>query len=155
MANLLSLNGHMSSHLDTIHLKVSTHAYFALLFHSTWSKYKNSKNKFLWHHHFGTLLGSEAWFPPPIIKRCFGKFCLLPASLMTFTEILQLARKYCKLLEIVLYAKKLISAIKGKPSFDFHPLPQKILSIQRQCIHGCYCFAISRVEHQQILLQYT
>ena len=34
MASLLSLNGHISSHFDTIHLKLSTYAYFALLFHS-------------------------------------------------------------------------------------------------------------------------
>ena len=47
MASLLSLNGHMSSHFDTIHLKLSTHAYFALLFHSMLSEYKNSKNEFL------------------------------------------------------------------------------------------------------------
>ena len=47
MASLLSLNCHMSSHLDTIHLKLLTHAYFALLFHSILSKYENSKNKIL------------------------------------------------------------------------------------------------------------
>ena len=47
MASLLSLNGHISSHFDTIHLKLSTHGYFALLFHSISSEYENSKNKFL------------------------------------------------------------------------------------------------------------
>ena len=47
MASLLSFNGHMSPHFDTIHLKVSTHAYFALLFHSTLSEYENSEIKFL------------------------------------------------------------------------------------------------------------
>ena len=36
----------MSSHFDTIHVKLSTHAYFALLFHSMLSEYENSKNKF-------------------------------------------------------------------------------------------------------------
>ena len=46
MASLLSLNGHMSSHFDTIHLKLSTHAYFALLFHSMLSEYENSKINF-------------------------------------------------------------------------------------------------------------
>ena len=46
MASLLPLNGHMSSYFDTIHLKLSTHAYFALLFHSMLSDYENSKNKF-------------------------------------------------------------------------------------------------------------
>ena len=47
MASLLSLNGHMSSHFDTIHLQLSTHAYFALLFHSMLSEYENSENKVL------------------------------------------------------------------------------------------------------------
>ena len=47
MASLLSLNGHMSSHFDIIHLKLSTHAYFAVPFHVMWSKYENSKNRFL------------------------------------------------------------------------------------------------------------
>ena len=36
----------MSSHFDTIHSKLSTHAYFALLFHSMLSENENSKNKF-------------------------------------------------------------------------------------------------------------
>ena len=47
MVSLLSLNGHMSSHFDIIHLKLPKHAYFALLFHSMLSEYENSKNKFL------------------------------------------------------------------------------------------------------------
>ena len=47
MANLLSLKGHISSHFDTIHFKLSTHAYFPLLFHSMWSKTENFKNRFL------------------------------------------------------------------------------------------------------------
>ena len=47
MASLMSLNGHMSSHFDTIHLKLSTHAYFALLFQSMLSEYGSSKSKFL------------------------------------------------------------------------------------------------------------
>ena len=47
MANLLPLNGHMSSHFDTIHLTLSTHAYFAVLFRAMRSKYGNSKNIFL------------------------------------------------------------------------------------------------------------
>ena len=47
MASLLSLNRHVSSHLDNIHLKLSTYAHFALLFHSMLSEYENSKNKFL------------------------------------------------------------------------------------------------------------
>ena len=47
MASLLSLNGHMSSQFDTIHLKLSKHAYFTLLFHSMLPEYENSKHKFL------------------------------------------------------------------------------------------------------------
>ena len=46
MARLLSSNAHTSSNLNTIHLKISTHAYFTVLFHSKWSKYKNSKIDF-------------------------------------------------------------------------------------------------------------
>ena len=46
MASLLSSNGHMSSHFDTIHVKLSTHAYFALFFHTMLSDYETSKNKF-------------------------------------------------------------------------------------------------------------
>ena len=46
MASLLSLNGHILSHFDTIHSKLPTHVYFAVPFHSMWSKYKNSKNTF-------------------------------------------------------------------------------------------------------------
>ena len=42
MARLLSLNGRISSNFDTIHLKLSTHAYFTVFFHSTWSEYINS-----------------------------------------------------------------------------------------------------------------
>ena len=47
MASLLPLNGHTLSHFDTIRLALSTHAYFAVLFHAMWSKYENSKNRFL------------------------------------------------------------------------------------------------------------
>ena len=46
MTSSLSLNGHISFHFYTIHLKLSTHAYFPVLFHSMWSKYENSKNTF-------------------------------------------------------------------------------------------------------------
>ena len=44
----------MSSNFDSIHLKLQTYAYFALLFHSMLSEYENSKNKLLLRHHFGT-----------------------------------------------------------------------------------------------------
>ena len=47
MSILLSSNGHISSHLDTTHLKLSTHDYFMVLFHSMWLKYEKSKNIFL------------------------------------------------------------------------------------------------------------
>ena len=46
VVSLLSFNGHVSSHFDTIYLKLSAHAYFTALFHSMWSKCKNSKNRF-------------------------------------------------------------------------------------------------------------
>ena len=42
MVRLLSSNADTSSNLNTIHLKISTHAYFTVLFHSTWSEYKNT-----------------------------------------------------------------------------------------------------------------
>ena len=46
MASLLSSNDHISSHFDTTHLKLSTHDYFMVLFHSMWLKYENSENTF-------------------------------------------------------------------------------------------------------------
>ena len=36
----------MSSHFDTIHLKVLIHDYLALIIHSMLSEYEKSKNKF-------------------------------------------------------------------------------------------------------------
>ena len=36
----------MASNFDTIHLKLSTDSYFALLFHPMLSEYENSKKKF-------------------------------------------------------------------------------------------------------------
>ena len=47
MASLLSLNDHISSNCETIHLKMSMLDYLMVLFHSMWSKYENSDNRFL------------------------------------------------------------------------------------------------------------
>ena len=41
-----SSNDPVSSHFGTIRLKLSTNAYFVVLFHSMWSKYENSKSRF-------------------------------------------------------------------------------------------------------------
>ena len=45
MASFLSSNG-ISSYFDNILPKLSIYAYFMMLSHSMWSKYKNSKNSF-------------------------------------------------------------------------------------------------------------
>ena len=44
MARCLSSNGRISVHFDDIHLRLSTHGYFEVCFHSMFSKYENSKN---------------------------------------------------------------------------------------------------------------
>ena len=43
MASLLSSNDCILVHFDNIHLKLSTHIYFEVCFHSILSKYENSK----------------------------------------------------------------------------------------------------------------
>jgi len=47
MASFLALNGCISVYFEKLHLKLSTHAYFEMHFHSILSKYENSKNRFL------------------------------------------------------------------------------------------------------------
>ena len=44
MSGLLPLNGRISSNFDNNRLELSAHAYFMVLFHSMWTKYKNSNN---------------------------------------------------------------------------------------------------------------
>ena len=46
MASILLSNGRILAQLDKIHLKFSTHAYFAVRFHPMLSKYEISKNSF-------------------------------------------------------------------------------------------------------------
>ena len=45
-ASFLSSNGRILAHLDNSNLKLSTHAYFEMRFHSMLSRYENSKGKF-------------------------------------------------------------------------------------------------------------
>ena len=46
MTGFLSSNGRISVQFDDIDLKFSPHAYFKVRFHSTLSKYENSKTRF-------------------------------------------------------------------------------------------------------------
>ena len=45
--SFLFANGRISTHFDDIHMKLSTHCYFEVLFHCMLSKYENCKNRFL------------------------------------------------------------------------------------------------------------
>ena len=47
MASFLSSHGRISVNFDNIHLKLSTHAYSEVHFHSMLSKYEKAKNRFL------------------------------------------------------------------------------------------------------------
>ena len=47
MASLLSLNGHISLHFETIHLKLSTHAYLTVFIYFMLLKYEDYNNRFL------------------------------------------------------------------------------------------------------------
>ena len=47
VASFLSSNDSISFLFDNIYLKLSTHAYFEVHFHSMVSKYENSENGFL------------------------------------------------------------------------------------------------------------
>ena len=46
MASLLSSYSCISAYFDNIHLALSTHTYFKVLFYSMCSKYINAKNEF-------------------------------------------------------------------------------------------------------------
>ena len=46
MAGFQSSNGHASSHIDNICIKLSTHVYFMVLSHSMWSRIKILKTDF-------------------------------------------------------------------------------------------------------------